>query len=785
MELNKFKKIEIEGGFFKEKQSFNLFPSPNDRVSIVYGKNGSGKSTISKAFSNFSTEKNDVFSTIKLLDNNDNILNLTIKEKNNIFVFNEEFIDNNVNFSPNGLETVVMFGKQSNIDDKIKLIQTTKEALEKSLILKEESLEKLSDDNNKDSPLYFQKNIRESLGKDGGWATREMIIKGNKNKSAVSENVVNSVTALNPDEKLEDLNVLFDKQNQQLEISSTASEEIIFNLDTINSSNYSEPSILNSLKKKIKEPISTEDLSVLINLIERGKQTLIESSKKHFEDSANTSCPYCLQNVTEDHRTKLLSNIHEVLNEEVDEHKKELKFLKMSNIDVPNIYLNEYKKIVPNLVLEIQDLKTIINEKIDEYNKQLLVKENNIYKPILLKTLNIENDIFKYNEKIKELHNEIKNHNNIIENRNNLVKLAQETNQKIAWYDIKGYLELLNQSKNEEKKLREEIIELRQKIANNNQAITELSAEKKNVNIALQKINEDLQYIFFSNNRLSLKYDDGKYKILSYGRDVETTKISAGERNIIALSYFFTKILKEVREGHEYKSEVLVIIDDPISSFDFENKIGIYSFLQSKIDDITHNNLNSKIIIFTHELEAMFNFTKLLQKYKKNVFTTSYQILESKTLNNFSFKTKRNEYNILLKKIYDYAIGNKVDDDDYTIGNTMRNVLEAFSTFNYRMNIMEITQDELLLEKLSPRQQKYFRNLMYRLVLNNESHSEEKMKSKPESNFYEFVSTAEKNRTSKDILSFMFLIEPNHIKLQFKENQDAVENIQDWIKNIN
>ena len=42
------KKIKFKGGFFSEETELELFLRA-DRMSLIYGKNGSGKSTISKA----------------------------------------------------------------------------------------------------------------------------------------------------------------------------------------------------------------------------------------------------------------------------------------------------------------------------------------------------------------------------------------------------------------------------------------------------------------------------------------------------------------------------------------------------------------------------------------------------------------------------------------------------------------------------------------------------------------------------------------------------------------
>ena len=262
--------------------------------------------------------------------------------------------------------------------------------------------------------------------------------------------------------------------------------------------------------------------------------------------------------------------------------------------------------------------------------------------------------------------------------------------------------------------------------------------KKKNVGIALNIINRDLQYIFYSKDRLELTYEDDKYKILSYGQPVKFNKISVGERNIIALCYFFTLMLNNVETGNEYKDNLLVVIDDPISSFDFENKIGIYSFIKSKLDLIMNANSFNKVILFTHELEAMFNFNKLVGEFDKTITTTIYQSLENKSLKLFPIK-KQNEYDILLSKLFNYGNNAGDESEDLSIGNVMRRVLETFSTFEFKIGIDEIAKNEIILSKLKNQKYiDYYKNLMYRLILNGESHSEERVRAFPETDLYLF-----------------------------------------------
>ena len=87
----------------------------------------------------------------------------------------------------------------------------------------------------------------------------------------------------------------------------------------------------------------------------------------------------------------------------------------------------------------------------------------------------------------------------------------------------------------------------------------------------------------FSKNRLEIKPENGKYVLYAYGKPVRPNNVSVGERNIIALCYFFVELImnQDVKDG--YKKKLILVIDDPVSSFDFENKVGIMSFLRSKV----------------------------------------------------------------------------------------------------------------------------------------------------------------------------------------------------------
>lgn len=108
-------------------------------------------------------------------------------------------------------------------------------------------------------------------------------------------------------------------------------------------------------------------------------------------------------------------------------------------------------------------------------------------------------------------------------------------------------------------------------------AIKALQQQKENTDIALEYINKELQYVFYSNRKVRLEPSDGCYKLKINGRNVAPKKISVGERNVLGLCYFFAKLFGGKTDSGKYALEYLLVIDDPVSSFDYGNRVGVMS----------------------------------------------------------------------------------------------------------------------------------------------------------------------------------------------------------------
>lgn len=368
--------------------------------------------------------------------------------------------------------------------------------------------------------------------------------------------------------------------------------------------------------------------------------------------------------------------------------------------------------------------------------------------------------------------------------KNNI--LLNKLNLQISWCDIEDNYKLYEIQEKQFEQIKVDSKQNDEKIKETKEEITKLESEKQNVKIANDKINIFLEYIFMSKNRLRIEYDVNKkiYLVKSHNKDIRPKDLSTGERNIIALCYFFVKILENTSEINEFKEEIFIVLDDPISSFDMENKVGLFTFLRMMFNKIMNNNEGSKIISFTHSLETMFNLEKICSDIKINLNIT-YCLLELKNskLEDFAYK-RRNDYKKMLEDIYKYA---KIEDDkienelDDTIGNTMRKLLEAYSTFNYNKGIEEVTRNKNILEKVENEDIKqYFENFMYRLILNNESHTFDETRSL---DFYDFISRDEKIKTARSILILLNILDNTHLKA-YLDGEDYIKELKIWENEI-
>lgn len=782
MAISDILSIEVKGNCFIEDTELKIFESINQNnseiinnsVAVVYGKNGEGKTTISDEINKLRTEENQ---QLKLKDVSGNIIELSEEELRRIFVYSENFIDKNVKFNESGLKSIIMFGKQVELDDKIKEKEDLLKKYKSELTKSDDKIKEFTDIKSVKSPDYYINKIKNYLKGDNSWADVDRKIKGNKNKTPVD--VIDIVSVFDTKDSLDEIEKEFKHLEEIFLKKDSNFSSKIEKLELIKNSKEIEENIQKLLKVKFTKNELTENESKILEYIKNGQQVFYENVKEYFKKDVDI-CPYCLRKISEQYRNELVKDIENILNDEINQYKT-----KLEDLIIPNIEINETYKEIDEILYK--DLVTLI-EKYDiqknKINELIKKKKNNVYEMLTeneLENVNISTIINDINTNFERLNTKIEEINNIIENK-------EKTKQRLILLNKKIYYYKIQDDYNNYKKFREE---KEKEIANNElikkniktteTEITTLNAQKNNIHIALDKLNKYLEYILFDKNRLKLECRDNEYFVKVNGKDVKLKDLSLGERNIISLAYFFTLMLEENNEDSEFEKDSFIVIDDPISSVDSDNKIGIYSFLRMMFYKIIKNS-NSKIICFSHNLEVIFNLEKTFSDIGKAKMTIKE--LRKCKLNEFKYR-KYNEYSKMLTEIYEFA--NKEEGYEkleYTIGNQMRKVLEAYATFNYKKGIENISTTEEILNKIEDESKReYFRNFMYRLILNGDSHMEETVRSYPNNTFFDHIDINEKIITAKSLLVFLYLIDDTHIKMYFS-NKKEVENIESWCNQI-
>ena len=390
------------------------------------------------------------------------------------------------------------------------------------------------------------------------------------------------------------------------------------------------------------------------------------------------------------------------------------------------------------------------------------------------------------NLQLKRLETNRLEFNKAIRERKKIKEKLDSINLKLALIETETFLREYFDAKDKQNKLSNELKQLKDEKSSIEKEIEKLKDKKKNINISLDLINKLLSYVFLDSKRIKLETKNDKFILKSQGANVKPKDVSIGERNIIALCYFFVNSLKGREKQNCYTQESLYVIDDPVSSFDIDNRVGIQSLLRYQTEQIISGNNNSRILFMSHDLNAIYDYRKSVDDITHKKSKVSIMRLYNRQIENYNLNSKQ-EYTSLLNSIYDYANTSTSNDiNNYSIGNDMRRVLEAFSTFEFRTGPSELSTELLplqTLEKQDPAYKLFFQNLMYRLVLNRKSHTQETVLGSSDYRFFDEISDEEKIKTAKGVLCLIYLLNKNHLISQLKDDT-KIQRIEEWCEEI-
>lgn len=795
--LKEIAALRIEGARFENPTILRAFETNGNIPNgiLLYGKNGTGKSTIAKAVRKAAGEDVQSIKLSEFLDKQNNSITLSDEEQKRIFVFDEDYIYKNVRIHTDSLDTIVMLGPAAELTDQIEKAKEEKNIIEIKYNEAEEDIKPYCNSKDRKSPNYYINKMKDALKGDHNWAGRDRVINGKRTNSPVSDTTFKTFVKIIPTKSRDELIEQYRIQMIDLKDAKTGTFVIYDKVPKLHDVllMYNDSELNDLLFKRVERPILSDREKKLLELAQNGHINSVNERLEIFRDKQTIECPFCFQPVTSEYKESLVESIEIVLRQEVEEYRRTLEKFILETVDIDLSQFDKLKGFHKCL-----GLLEKLNKEIEENNNIIKERIINPYEYCGVRSFTIQKDASELKHELEELEKAREEYNNNARNTSSIVAKLNQINKEMAYYDICELVEEYEKQKSTYESLQKRRDELKRALDEKIKEIEDLESRRTNTKLAVDSINACLKYIFYDENILKIEYKDKVYKLQSNGKNVKPCDISVGERNIIGLSYFFTSIFAGQEEEMAYGKDYLIVIDDPVSSFDFENRVGILSFLRYKVSSFLYGNINTKVLIMTHDARTLLDIQKIYEdiseEYKSNtgkkLCFTYYEISKFSANALQALKLKgRQEYSTLIQMVYDFACGNETE-YDIVIGNIIRQVLEAFSTFEYKKGISGISISDEILDKLQDEEYKvYFKNLMYRLVLNGGSHKEEQVSSMVDFDFFSLISTDEKQRTAKEILCFIHLLNPLHLKSHLtkgRENQTAsiVANLETWCEQI-
>lgn len=786
-----FKKLKIKGGCFDEETELQLFNECS--LSVLYGRNGSGKSTIARCLKQLCESeeeqikrKEDVVQGTETNYTVSSVIPITDEYKPNIFVFDEDFLQNNVKVKDDGLNAIIMLGEQVELDEQI---NTNNEKLSKKVEevnQQEELIERYENKEDNISPLFYWEQIRKGLREEGGWADIDRDLKRNSVKSRVTEELVDKLMKMDePTESYSELQerVMADKN---LYLRSENSQPIIWDAGELKL-----PNNLDDLTKLLKQPLDSPELTErehrlmeLINRISNEQQHFDPNNTQYILEEGWSFCPLCLREITTEDRSSISEILSHLLKEEAKKFTSriilEQDLFSSIEMDLPSFPGDLNSKELHNAVT----VKEKLNKVLTIIWKIIEQRRRDIYNPLERPfTDEIINDYIKVRMSWETIIDQMKKcveiFNDTINKRNKLFKKAKHENDLMARKRFSSALKEYAKSLANREQALKKFQELKKEQDKIEADVKELKMKKERTDIALEYINKELQYVFYSNRKIQMVSGEGCYKLMVNGKKVKPNKISVGERNVLGLCYFFAMLFSGKKDVDKYASEYLIVIDDPISSFDYGNRLGVMSLLRYQFGNITKGNANSRLLVMSHDLQSIFDLVKIRGEIEKKKGQRDFFELENKKL---KIQSKGNEYKKLLTHIFEYANNVHADDLDemldMSIGNIMRRTLEAFSSFCYNESFETMLRMDGILNNIPKDRRVYYENFMCRLALNGESH--EKEHTHTLDNFESLFTKEEKLQTAKSVLRFLWYVNKPHIEA-YLDPKDVAK-ISSWKK---
>ncbi|MCO7027584.1 AAA family ATPase [Tetragenococcus halophilus] len=609
------------------KKSFVDYSSGEEfgQVNVLFGPNGSGKSALSEWIKENNYDKTRIFDTSYVLDN--------IAPHEGIagvkLTVGEEAID---------------------IENNILRITAANENLEKQIGgLTERKREK----------KYNLYTIMQTLLKKA--RKHFSLTKGVKQKPNAREQ---PIQAFNQWKK--EINETLDSNIESLQQLEQEKELIQNKLNKLIPPFKMEEDRFKRFSESLKKRVTVPDNAISQQL----SDWLSEGVELHSMSSHNEKCEFCgqyfdaielsqiINEKIKNEHAKLLKAL-ENLNSELQKSKKDAALLP-KEINIDN-FCEQVDTLITNILEKVEDTEATIEVSQDVYKKL-----NQLNKTVI--------------EEKKQLESRLKNINTQI---NQIEKVAKSWIGKQLKSDINASKltnELLRIDE-KENKLKKTVEDNKKWNVEQQQKNSDLKPFKELINQQFKVLGLDFElFIMDDNQHYLIKHNNQEVNLIP-------KDLSEGELRLIAFLHFYYELFDKPNETLSQDVEI-VIIDDPITSLDTDNRYYLTELINNFINKA--KEFSVQLFIFTHSSLDFHNFGYTAQNKcrwwtvaKKDNGESEIKRLDAEKMKNYSDYYRSN-----FRSVFGFAIRSKnslTEKDCIRYGNKARWVFESHARTHYNI----------------------------------------------------------------------------------------------------
>lgn len=662
---------------------------PTNKISLIYGLNGAGKSTIS----NFLYDRLSVqYANCKIVEDSGS----------EILVYNQRFLTDYFH-EEDSLKGIFTLSKENKLAlEKIDRATKNFESLEgiKDKISDRLKNIQLQQDEEKTKTTENVWKIKTQYS--GGDRVLEYCLEGLKR----TENLFNHIKSIQlPSSKpIDTIEVL------KKELSAVQGDNA-FKIDAISKFEFSGAKVeQNIIFQKIIVGSQEGTVAEFINRV--GNSDWVKTGLGYVTHEVEKDCypcPFC----QEDTITKnLLASIREVFNDSYETDLALLGDLKTQyNLASSEINIQEIDSLIVVDSDILQRWKAAAEEIKSVYRENTLLIENKLKSPSSPITIRQSIDaVVTINILIDEINALVEKHNEKLDNKKGTLDGIKKRFWNLMRWD---YDQTLSAYTKTEERLIKEIATVNSELTINDLKLSEVRSEisflrKETVNIeeAIENINSGLSEIGIVGFSI-IKHSENLYRVARSGAEADAFhSLSEGEKTVISFLYFI-ELCKGQRTASATHRKKIVVIDDPISSLSHIYVFNIGQLIKKSFFSSTEYE---QVFVLSHSLYFFYELTET-NKDKRHQTQNLYRITKNSngsSVVSMKYEEIQNDYQSYWAIIKDQSTPPAL------IANCMRNIIEYFFNFVQKKDFNNVFQTpELATDKFKT---------FYR-YMNRESHS--------------------------------------------------------------